>query len=57
MSSQNLEIEQTEIKDDQINNNNIENPIEPEIYQPINNNEGSQQNKNSNEVEEKYKIN
>ena len=47
MSSQNLENEQYEIKDEEIiNNNNLENPIEPEIYEPINNNEESQQNKN-----------
>ena len=57
MSSQNLENEQYEIKDEEIiNNNNLENPIEPEIYEPINNNEESQQNKNINDSEEKYKI-
>ena len=46
MSSENLEIEQKEDKIKQIEYNDLENPIEPEIYKPLNIDEKEDQNHN-----------
>ena len=46
MSSGNLEIEQIDNEIKQIEYNNLENPLEPEIYMPLNINENEKENKN-----------
>ena len=56
MSSENLEIEQTNDLKKQEEINNIENPIEPQIYKPLNDYEKIKLNKNNTGLEEKSEM-
>ena len=56
MSSENLEIEQSNDIKKQAEINNIENPIEPQIYKPLNDYEKIKLNKNNTGSEEKSEM-
>ena len=56
MSSENLEIEQTNDIKKQVEINNLENPIEPQICKPLNDFEKIKLNKNNTGLEEKSEM-